>query len=68
MCFQEHDETCSDDFVVKGLVQEGAWGKVFAANRATDGQAVALVSIFEIPFHCYRNFLVTQKIVPTLLI
>jgi hypothetical protein len=32
-----------EDFLVEGLVQEGAWGKVFSAKRISDGVPLALV-------------------------
>lgn len=34
-----------EDFLVEGLVQEGAWGKVFGAKRISDGVPLALVWI-----------------------
>jgi hypothetical protein len=32
-----------EDFLIEGLVQEGSWGKVFAAKRISDGLPLALV-------------------------
>lgn len=33
-----------EDFVIEGLIQEGAWGQVYAAKRICDGQSLALVT------------------------
>jgi hypothetical protein len=65
---QKMSKVSFEDFSVEGLVQEGAWGKVYAAKRASDGLPLALVRVI-LPHRTissfFRNFLVTPKIART---
>jgi hypothetical protein len=64
MCFlQKMSKVSFEDFVVEGLMQEGAWGIVYGAKRTSDGLPLALVCPFRSSQLIFcRNFLATPKI------
>lgn len=45
-----------EDFIIEGLIQEGAWGQVYAAKRIFDGQPLALVSFLKFFFKIFFYF------------
>ncbi len=49
------------DFLVEGLVQEGAWGTVYAGKRIADEAALALVPLSLSLLISLRNFSATRR-------